>query len=103
MRFNVVCMRRRGVPIAKQKLTREPEVTGELLVVECADAALGRTVRVAQLTNPTQPMGGSLLPALQDVQLLWVAPQGMTLGGFERISVGNVTTDYAQSWWCRTV
>jgi len=101
MRFSVVCMRRRGVPIAKEKLAREPAAVGELLVVEHRDAALGRTIRVAQLKNPTEPVDGDLLPALYDVQLLWVAPQGLTLGGFERIAVGKVTTDYAQSWWCR--
>ncbi len=103
MRFSVVCMRRNGVPIAKEKLARQPVVAGELLVVECADAALGRTVRVAQLTDPTRPRNGRLLPALNDVQLLWVSPQGMTLGGFERIIIGDVMTDYAQSWWCRTM
>jgi hypothetical protein len=94
-------MRRRGVPIAKEKLAREPAAVGELLVVEQRDATLGRTIRVAQLTNPTQPVDGDFLPALYDVQLLWAAPQGMTLGGFERVEVGSVTTDYAQTWWCR--
>ena len=101
MRFSVVCMRHRGVPIEKQKLGRECVIVGELLVGEHTDAALGRTIRVAQLKNPTQPVDGDLLPALYDVQLLWVAPQGMTLGGFERIAVGTVTADFAQSWWCR--
>ena len=101
MRFSVVCMRRQGVPIAKERLAREPAVVGELLVVEHRDEVLGRTIRVAQLTNPTQPVDGNLLPALYDVQLLWVAPLGMTLGGFERIEVGSVTTDFAQTWWCR--
>ena len=103
MRFSVVCMRRKGVPIEKRKLACEPAVSGELLVGEHRDAALGRTIRVAQLKDPTQPMEGDLLPALHDVHLLWVAPQGLTLGGFERIEVGTVATDYAQSWWCRGV
>jgi len=101
VRFSVVCMRRRGVPIAKEKLAREPAAVGELLVVEHRDAARGWTIRVAQLKDPSEPIAGDLLPALHDVQLLWVAPQGMTLGGFERITVGKVITDYAQSWWCR--
>ena len=101
MRFSVVCMRCKGVPIEKQKLARERAIVGELLVGEHTDAVFGRTIRVAQLKNPTQPIEGDLLPALHDVQLLWVAPQGLTLGGFERIAVGSVTTDYAQSWWCR--
>ena len=96
-------MRRKGVPIEKRSLARELAVCGELLVGEHTDAVLGRTVRVAQLKNPTQPVEGDLLPALYDVQLLWVAPQGMTLGGFERIAAGKVTADYAQSWWCRGV
>lgn len=103
MRFLVVCMRRRGVPIAKERLAREAAVSGELLVVEHRDAALSRTIRVAQLKDPAEPIGGDLLPALYDAQLLWVAPQGFTLGGFERIEVGTVTTDYAQSWWCRGI
>lgn len=101
MRFSVVRMRRNGVPVEKQKLGREPAVVGELLVAEHTDAALARTIRIAQLTNPAQPVDGNLLPALLDVQLLWLAPQGLTLAGFERIVAGTVTTDYAQSWWCR--
>jgi hypothetical protein len=101
MRFSVVCMRRRGVPIAKEKLARERAAVGELLVVEHRDAVLGRTMRVAQLKDPSEPIAGELLPALHDVQLLWVAPQGLTIGGFERIEVGRVMTDYAQTWWCR--
>ncbi len=101
MRFSVVCMRRNGVPLPKQNLAREPGIAGELLVVERNDAALCRTIRVAQLNNPSRPREGGLLPALHDVQLLWIAPQGMTLGGFERITLDKVTTDYAQSWWCR--
>jgi len=103
MRVSVVCMRHRGVPIAKEKLAREPAAVGELLVVEHRDAALCRTIRVAQLKDPSEPVAGDLLPALHDVQLLWVAPQGMTLGGYERIAVGKVTTDFAQTWWCRGV
>ena len=101
MRFSVVCMRRNGVPIAKEKLARQPVAVGELLVMEHLDAALGRTIRVARLKNPRRPRDGNLLPALHDVQLLWVAPQGMTLDGFERIEVDKLTTDFAQSWWCR--
>lgn len=102
MRFSVVCMRRAGVPLAKEKLPRQPVEVGELLVVEHLDAALGRTIRVAQLKNPTRPRDGNLLPPLQDVQLLWLSPQGMTLAGFERVAVDKVTTDFAQSWWCRS-
>jgi len=101
VRFSVVCMRRAGVPIPKEKLARQPVAVGELLVVEHPDAALGRTIRVAELRNPTRPRDGNLLPALVDVQLLWLSPQGMTLAGFERIAVDKVTTDFAQSWWCR--
>ena len=103
MRFSVVCMRRHGVPVPKERLSREPAVIGELLVGEHVDAALSRTIRVAHLTNPARPREGNLLPALHDVQLLWVAPQVLTLGGFERIPVGNIMTDYAQSWWCRVL
>ena len=40
---------------------------------------------VAQLKTPSRPRDGDLWPALRDVQLLWVAPQAMTLAGFERI------------------
>jgi len=101
MRFAVVRMRRKGVPIAKEKLAREPAAVGELLVVEHRDAALGRTIRVAELKNPSDPVDGDLLAALYDVQLLWMAPQGLTIGGFERIEVGTVMTDFAQTWWCR--
>lgn len=101
MRFSVVCMRRAGVPIPKEKLPRQPVAVGELLVVEHTDASLGRMVRVAQLRNPTRPREGNLLPPLRDVQLLWVAPPGMTLAGFERIAVDKTMTDFAQSWWCR--
>lgn len=101
MRFSIVCIRRNGVPIAKEKLPRQPVSVGELLVVEHLDAALGRTTRVAQLKDPTRPRDGNLLPVLHDVQLLWIAPQGMTLAGFERIEVDKIGTDFAQSWWCR--
>jgi hypothetical protein len=44
---------------------------------------------------------GDLLPLLHDVQLLWIAPQGLMLSGFERMDAGGTATDYAQSWWCR--
>ena len=103
MRFHVVPVRRQGVPIERARLAREPPVTGELLVEEHHDQALGRTARTAKLRDPRRPRDGDLLPVLYDVQLLWIAPQGMMLIGFERIVAGGAATDYAQSWWCRAL
>jgi hypothetical protein len=101
VRFQVVPVRKRGVPIDRARLAREPALTGELLVEEHHDQALGRNARTAKLRDPTRPRDGDLLPVLYDAQLLWMAPQGFMLSGFERVQVGGAATDYAQSWWCR--
>ncbi len=69
MRFQVVLVRRRGVPIDRARLTREPAVMGELLVEEHNDQVMGRNARTAKLRDPTRPHDGDLLPVLYDVQL----------------------------------
>lgn len=95
-------MRKRGVPINRAWLVRAPVLTGDLLVEEHYEHGLGRNARTAKLKDPCRPREGDLLPILFDVQLLWVAPQGLMLTGFERVDAGGSVIDYAQSWWCRT-
>jgi hypothetical protein len=91
-------MRTLGVPRPRRDVQQDAGVKGELLVEEARDETLGRTLCVARVA-PSQPRDAALLPALADVRLLWMGPQGFVLTGFE--SVGSA--QYAQSWWCRPV
>ena len=96
MQVRVVLMRRKGVPLERNSLAREPVHAGDLRVEERQDESLHRVVRFARLAV-SMPMDRESLPPLQDVQLLWMGPGGMVLTGFERLS----GADYAQGWWCR--
>jgi hypothetical protein len=97
MRVVVSRMRVRGVPRQRNEVSGDAGLRGELHVEEARDELLGRVLRVARLA-PTMPMDPVPLPALSDVVLLWMGPQGFVLGGFE--TVNGIA--YAQSWWCRT-
>lgn len=89
-------MRKRGVPLDRRYLAREPAIVGDLLVEEIRDAELGRTIRQARLSG-LLPKDVQVVPPLRCAELFWMGPDGFVLGGLER----DGTADYAQSWWCR--
>jgi hypothetical protein len=96
-------MRDRGRARPQPLLRAEPGLLGDLVVIEARDELLKRTVRIAHLRPGSHSNTGELLPPLIDSTLLWMAPHGFALGGFERLpSVsGGAPADYAQTWWVR--
>jgi len=96
-------MREQGRARLQHLLRTESGLLGDLVVIEARDGLLKRTVRVAHLRAGSYSNRGELLPPLIEPTLLWMAPQGFALGGFERLAstAGGAPTDYAQTWWVR--
>ena len=80
---------------------RQTSAIGELLVEELQDELSRRTVRVARLRSLGRTVNPDMLPPLYDPQLLWMAPQGFTLGGTERLTTRGKMTEYGQTWLVR--
>lgn len=102
MQFRVVRARARGVLLPRARLALQEPVTGDLRIAEERDGELGRTVLRATLVDARAAHLRELLPALHQPVLLWMGPDGFTLGGYERLSVGEQPADFAQTWWVRT-
>jgi hypothetical protein len=102
MRFRVVPMRDRGRARPQQLLRAESGLLGDLVVIEARDELLKRTVRIAHLRPGSYSNAGELLPPIID-PMLWMAPHGFAIGGFERLvsGSGGAPADYAQTWWVR--
>lgn len=103
MRFGVIRVRSRGVLIARRTLKMVVPIVGDLRVNEEHDGQLGRTTLRATLVDPATARTRELLPALHQPVLLWMGPNGFTLGGYERLGDGEPLTDFAQTWWIRPV
>lgn len=99
MKFAVVCLRRKGRPVPKWQLHREPRIEGQLTICDESDKALHRTVRVARIIT-VERFTRDALPPLFDATLLWMSNGQMALTGFERETTGELITDYAQTWLC---
>lgn len=92
-------MRRKGRPVPKWQLHREPRIEGHLTLRDENDKALHRTVRVARVIT-TERVTRDALPALFDATLIWMSNDQMAITGFEREAIGDLITDYAQTWLC---
>ena len=103
MRYGVVRVRSRGVLVPRRTLSILVPVVGELRVAEERDEQLGRPVLRATLVDPVTAHTRELLPALHQPVLLWMGPNGFTLGGYERVGDGDRLADFAQTWWVRPV
>lgn len=87
--------------LPRRHLTLVEPAVGDLRIAEERDELLGRTLLVATLVDPTMAQVRALLPALYQPTVLWMGPDGFTLGGYERFAEGNTVTDFAQTWWVR--
>jgi hypothetical protein len=96
MRVTVICLREKGRPIPRWRISRLPTVTGRLVVEDKYHATIHRTVRIARMVTESRD-NPCPLPELVDVQLLWVREDGIAIGGFEEI----LEIHYAQTWLAR--
>ena len=96
MRVTVICLREKGRPIPRWRVSRLPSVTGRLVVEDKYHATIHRTVRIARIITESRD-NPCPLPELVDVQLLWVREDGIAIGGFEEI----LEIHYAQTWLAR--
>lgn len=94
MRVRVQLMRRNGRVLIAADRDKQPPYAGFLSVTEKRDAKISRTLVQARLISMSTGTGVDLLPALNDVQLLWAENNEMRLTGIERIN----DVDYAQTW-----
>ena len=73
-------------------------LVGDLRVEYWTDELVHRPVRVARLLDLKVPLRPDRLPPLRDAALLWMATQGFTLSGLERLEEPGGCVDYAQAW-----
>lgn len=99
MKFEVRRQRIKGVPLERDTRTSATPVVGDLRIEDQRSQRFGRTVRVATLMSLDRQVDPGELPQLFDVQVLWMSPQSMVLGGFEVIE----NTGYTQTWLCTPV
>ena len=89
--------RSQGRLITRAVHRETPGVSGHLEIGEAKDHRLGRVQRTARLLsnhNGTEP---DVLPALRDVQLLYLKDGEFTLAGYETLE----GVDYQQTWLVR--
>lgn len=99
MRFRLLLLRRRGVPIPKHQLAFDRGLVGELMLEDRVDQALGRLSRIA-CWHPSGENEASV-PPLHDATLVAARQDFLTLAGIERLSderTGLFQVGYAQSW-----
>lgn len=94
MQVRIRPLRRQGVLITREELSRRPPHVGRLRVAEERDPALARPVLRAQLLDSTSGTETDVLPQLNDARLLWVDKGEMRLLGTERLK----DAEYAQTW-----
>jgi len=94
--YELVRIRREGVPAPRWQISTLPVHRGELCVEDRHISDLGRTARVARL------VGVEDVPPLVDVVLLKTQGDHLVLTGFERTpnKAGEIA-DFAQTWLLR--
>ena len=93
MRVTVICLRDKGRPIPRWRVSGHHGITGRLIVEDKYHAKIHRTVRVARLITDSRDIPCPF-PELVDAQLLWVNEEGLAIAGFEEI----IEVHYAQTW-----
>ena len=93
MRVTVICLREKGRPIPRWRVSRLPSVTGRLIVEDKFHATIHRTVRIARIVMDSRDTPCPF-PDLVDTQLLWIGEDGLAIAGFEEI----LEVHYAQTW-----
>ena len=95
MRFAVRFLRFKGRVIPWRDVVNRPPKVGDIRIEEIRDDELRRYVRTARLF----PDDGSVVlntavPALQDVRIIGMSQQALTLAGLERVD----GAEFAHSW-----
>jgi hypothetical protein len=95
----MVRMRKLGIVIPKHDLPNQPELRGDLTIVDTRENSLNRVVKLARHlswlgTHET-------VRVLYEPHILWMNEDRFVLTGFERVGEGNNAADYAQSWLCK--
>jgi hypothetical protein len=99
MKCRVVKMRRLGVVIPKYDLPNQPELRGELAIVNSRENNLNRVVKLAQHVSRFGDHGTVHL--LYEPPVLWMNEDRFVLTGFERVGESVNAVDYVQSWLCK--
>ena len=93
MRVTVICLREKGRPIPRWRISSLPSVAGRLIVEDKFHATIHRTVRIARIITDSRDTPCPF-PELVDVQLLWVGEHELAIAGYEEI----LEVHYAQTW-----
>jgi hypothetical protein len=99
MKCRIIKMRRLGVAIPKYDLPNQPELRGELTVVDTRENSLNRVLKLAR--HVSRFGEHETVHLLYEPQLLWMNEDRFVLTGFERVGEGTNAADYAQSWQCK--
>jgi hypothetical protein len=99
MKCRVVKMRRLGNVIPKYDLPNQPELRGELTIVDTRENSLNWVVKRAQ--HVSRFGDHETVHLLYEPHILWMNEDRFVLTGFERVGVGADAVDYAQSWLCK--
>jgi hypothetical protein len=98
MKCRVVKMRRLGVVIPKHDLPNQPELRGELTIVDTRENSLNRILKLARHVSAFGDRGTTQV--LYEPHILWMNENRFVLTGFERVGERAKAVDYAQSWLC---
>jgi hypothetical protein len=99
MKCRVVKMRRLGVVIPKYDLPNQPELRGELTIVDTRENSLNRILKLAR--HVSRFGDHEMVHLLYEPHILWMNEDRFVLTGFERVGESVNAVDYAQSWLCK--
>jgi hypothetical protein len=92
-------MRKLGIVIPKHDLPNQPELRGDLTIVDTRENSLNRVVKLAR--HLSRLGDHETVRVLYEPHILWMNEDRFVLTGFERVGEGNHAADYAQSWLCK--
>lgn len=94
MKVAVQVIYQKGRGVAAAARTKLPTYKGQLRIREARISELGRMATVADLISTTDGCDGAVLPALHDVNVIYVDAGKMRIRGFEIVEGAQ----YAQTW-----
>jgi hypothetical protein len=99
MKCRVIKMRKLGIVVPKRELSNQPELRGELTIVDTREDSLNLILKLAQ--HVSRFGTHESVHMLYEPHLLWMNEDRFVLTGFERAGEGANAADYAQSWLCK--
>jgi hypothetical protein len=94
MKVAVQVIYQKGRSMAAATRSKAATYKGQLRIREARISELGRMATVADLISTTDGCDGTVLPALHDVNVIYVDAGKMRIRGFEIVEGAH----YAQTW-----